>query len=54
MSSTGRGPDGHVIGVVLHVVEGRLREWDVFDGDAGEGVTVDLDSATALEVSEIG
>jgi hypothetical protein len=44
VSSGGRGPDGHV-SVVLHVVEGRLYELEIF---AGEGTAVDPASVTAL------
>jgi hypothetical protein len=50
VSSSGRGPDGHV-SVVLHVVEGRLYELEMF---AGEGVAVDPASLTALTRPEIG
>ena len=54
-SSVGAGglsPDGHVIDVVLHLVDGRLHELEVFDPDAGEGVTVDLDELTGLELDD--
>lgn len=50
VSSGGRGPDGHV-SVVLHVVEGRLHELEIF---AGEGVAVDPASVTALTRPEVG
>ena len=50
VSSSGRGPDGHV-SVVLHVVEGRLYELELF---AGEGVAVDPATVTALTRPAIG
>lgn len=50
VSSGGRGPDGHV-SVVLHVVEGRLYELEIF---AGEGAAVDPASVTALTRPEVG
>ena len=49
-SSSGRGPDGHV-SVVLHVVDGRLYELEIF---AGEGAAVDAASVTALTRPEVG
>ena len=52
-SSVGAGglsPDGHVIDVVLHLVDGRLHELEVFDSDAGEGVAVDVDALAGLEL----
>ena len=48
--SGGRGPDGHV-SVVMHVVEGRLYELEIF---AGEGAAVDPASVTALTRPEVG
>ena len=54
-SSVGAGglsPDGHVIDVVLHLVDGRLHELEVFDSDAGEGVAVDLCGLTGLELRD--
>jgi hypothetical protein len=49
VSSSGRGPDGHV-SLVLHVVEGRLYELELF---AGEDVAVDPATVTALTLPEI-
>ena len=46
----GLGPDGHIVNVVLHLFDGRLHELEVFDSDAGEGVVVDLDALTGLEL----
>ncbi|MGY1855280.1 hypothetical protein [Modestobacter sp. SYSU DS0290] len=48
VSSTGRGPDGHVVSVVLHVLGGRLGELEVFDAHSGEGVAVDPAAVTGL------
>jgi hypothetical protein len=50
VSSSGRGPDSDV-SVVLHVLEGRLYELEIF---AGEGVAVDPASVTALTRPEVG
>ena len=50
VSSGGRGPDGDV-SVVLHVLDGRLHELEIF---AGEGVAVDPASVTALTRPEVG
>ena len=50
VSSGGRGPDGQ-ISVVLHVLEGRLYELEIF---AGEGVAGDPASVTALTRPEVG
>ena len=50
MSSGGQGPDGHV-SVVLHVLEDRLYELEIF---AGEGVAVDAASVTALTRPDVG
>jgi hypothetical protein len=54
VSSSGRSPDGHVVTVALHVVEGRLYELEVFDTDAGEGAAVDPASVTELDPPEVG
>ena len=51
MSSGGRGPDADVVSVVLHVIEGRLYELEIF---AGEGAAVDPASVTALARPEGG
>jgi hypothetical protein len=50
VDASGLGPDGHVVNVVLHLFDGRLHELEVFDSDAGEGVAVDLDGLTGLEL----
>lgn len=52
--STGRSPEGHVVDVVLHVVEGRLYELEVFDSDAGEGAAVDPAGVTSLDRPAVG
>lgn len=44
------GTSGSVVSVVLHLVGGRLYELEVFDPDAGEGVAVDIDGLTGLEL----
>ena len=54
VSSTGRSPEGHVIGVVLHVVQGRLYEQEIFDTDVGEGAAVDPAGVTALDRPAVG
>jgi hypothetical protein len=54
LRSTGRGPDGHAITLTLHVIEGRLRELEIFDADAGEGVAVDLSAVTGWEPPQAG
>jgi hypothetical protein len=54
VSSIGTDADGHVVSVVLHVVEGQLRELEVFDTDAGEGKAVDIAALPPLEHPEIG
>ncbi|SDN80219.1 hypothetical protein [Geodermatophilus sp. DSM 45219] len=48
VEGTGRGPDGHAVDVVLHVVRGRLYELEVFDPVAGEGAAVDPATLTGL------
>ena len=50
VSSGGQGPDSDV-SVVLHVLEGRLYELEIF---AGEGVAVDAASVTALTRPDVG
>lgn len=50
VSVGGRGPDGDV-SVVLHVVDGRLHELEIF---AGEGVAVDPAAVTALDRAVVG
>jgi hypothetical protein len=42
VSSSGRGPDGSPVDVVLHLTEGRLHELEVHDPGAGDGTPVDL------------
>jgi hypothetical protein len=54
VSSIGIDTDGHVVSVVLHVADGRLRELEVFDTDAGEGKPVDLAALPPLQGPEIG
>ena len=54
VSSSGRNSDGHVICLVLHVVEGRPHELEVFDTDAGEGAAVDLAGVTGLSRPDVG
>ena len=51
VSSGGRDLDDRVISVVLHVLEGRLYELEIF---AGEGVAVDPASVIALTQPEVG
>jgi hypothetical protein len=53
LSSTGRSAAGHRVDVVLHVVDGRLEELELFDTDAGEGTAVDPDDLTALTTPEV-
>ena len=50
VSSGGRGPDGDV-NVVLHAVDGRLYELEIF---ADDGAAVDPASVTALTRPEVG
>ncbi len=45
VTADGRGPNGEVVAVALHVVSGRIEELEVF---AGEGVAVPLHSITDL------
>ena len=46
----GLGPDGHIVNIVLHLFDGRLHELEAVDSGAGEGVAVDLDGLTGLEL----
>ena len=50
VGASGLGADGAGIHVVLHLLDGRLHELEVFDSDAGQGVTVDLDGLTGLRL----
>ncbi len=54
VSSTGHSREGHMLEVALHVAQGRLRELEVFDIDAGEGVAVDLAGVARLSRPEVG
>jgi hypothetical protein len=53
LTSTGRSSAGRRVDVVLHVVEGRVAELEIFDSEAGEGTAVDLDSLRALDPVEV-
>jgi len=46
LNGTARSELGHRVDVVLHIVDGRLHELEIFDTDAGEGTAVDLNSLT--------
>ena len=50
VGASGLGVDGSAVDVVLHLLDGRLHELEVFDSDAGEGVAVDLDGLTGLRL----
>ena len=65
LSATGR--DDHIevaamggsaatehVSVVLHVLAGRVRELEVFDGKGGEGVAVELARLTGLTEITVG
>jgi hypothetical protein len=48
LMGTGRTPDGHDVDVVLHLLQGRVNELEVFDTVGGEGVAVPLDDLIEL------
>lgn len=48
VGATGRGPAGQPVDVVLHLVDGRLHELEIFDPAAGEGAAVDPAAVTDL------
>jgi hypothetical protein len=54
LNSTARSELGHRVDIVLHIVDGRLHELEIFDIDAGEGTAVDLNSLTSLDHPHVG
>ena len=52
VGASGQGADGSAVHVALHLLDGRLHELEVFDSDAGEGVIVDLDGLTGLQLDD--
>ena len=53
LSAVGRSPAGHRVDVVLHVVEGRVAELELYDVEAGEGTAVDPATVSRLERPEL-
>jgi hypothetical protein len=54
LNSTARSALDHRVDVVLHLVDGRLHELEIFDVEAGEGTAVDLSSLISLDPPRLG